>query len=137
MFKLKLTKFRRSEKTRSQHGFTLIEVVIAIMLLGLVAAALFNGLGTASNVRLRNDIRQTTKNLAESQMESVKNQLFVPGVTSYATAPIPAAQAGFYEASITVASVAGRDNKLQKITVYIKNKTTHVILYKLEGYKVQ
>jgi len=146
MLKLKIKKFFESRTVRNQSGFTLVEVVIAIMLLGLVTAALFNGFGTASNVLLKNDIRQTSKNLAESQMESVKNQLFVPGATTYPTATIPAGQAGIYTATITVVDGANttvfgpstaqnRDSKLQKITVKIFK--SGVLVYTLEGYKVQ
>jgi len=146
MFKLKFKKLGKLAITRNQGGFTLVEVVIAIMLLGLIGAALFNGLGTASKVLLRNDIRQTAKNLAETHMEWVKNQLFTPGVATYTPpATLLNGQPGF---SATISVVDGsnttffgpsasenRDSRLQKITVNIYKSA--VLIYTLEGYKVQ
>lgn len=147
MLNLRLIKTRKKGIARDQSGFTLVEVVISIMLLGIITAALANGLGTASNVLLKNDTRQTAKNLAESQMESVKNQLFVPGAISYTPVSIPPEQTG-YTATITVVDGSdttvfdplaipsqGRDNSLQKITVKIFK--SGVLVYTLEGYKVE
>jgi prepilin-type N-terminal cleavage/methylation domain-containing protein len=148
MFNLRLIKTRKRGIARDQSGFTLVEVVIAIALLGIIVAALANGLGTASNVLLKNDTRQTAKNLAETQMESVKNQPFVPGATTYPLASILPPQQGVYTATITVVDGSnptvfdplaipsqGRDSSLQKIIVKIFK--SGVLVYTLEGYKVE
>ncbi len=129
-----------------------MEVVVAILLLGLVTAGLFNGLGTASNVVLRNDMRQTTKNLAEYVMESVKNQGYqeVANPVYPVPNPLPSPQNLSYYATITVKTGTnttvfnpgasppqGRDLKLQKITVKIFKIGSIIPLYTLDGYKVE
>jgi prepilin-type N-terminal cleavage/methylation domain-containing protein len=142
MFKIKLKKLCKPGISRNQSGFTLVEVVISIALLGIITAALSTGLSTTSKVLLQNDTRQTAKNLAESQMESVKTQ---PFATAYTPATIPPEQSG-YTATITLVdgsdtTVFGpnpdqnRDSNLQKITVKIFKSA--VLVYTLEGYKVQ
>jgi prepilin-type N-terminal cleavage/methylation domain-containing protein len=153
MLVTRLTRLRKPGIVRDEKGFTLVEVVISIMLLGLITAALATGLSTASTVLLKNDTRQTARNLAESQMESVKNRLYLPGVNTYTPATIPTEQFAAYGATITV--VDGTDNtvfpfdinpilnqsrdiNLQKITVSIFRKSDPTkIIYTLEGYKVQ
>jgi prepilin-type N-terminal cleavage/methylation domain-containing protein len=140
MLNLRLLKIRKPGIVRDQSGFTLVEVVIAIALLGIVAAGLFTGLGTTSKVLLHTDARETAKNLAETQMEFVKGQIYTPGsgTAVYTPAPIPPAQQGAYTASIEVfdglSLVPPRDGYLQKIVVTI---TGPGITYTLEGYKVK
>ena len=59
---------------KSEKGYTLIAVVIALGLLGIIAAAFLGGLATASRTLIHADERETANDLAESQMESLKNQ---------------------------------------------------------------
>lgn len=74
MKKLRLTsKTRRAWQGRSR-GFTLIEVVIAIALIGIVGAAILSALSTASLALIIADRRATAESIARTQMEYVKNQ---------------------------------------------------------------
>ncbi len=59
---------------KSEKGFTFIEVVIALAVLGIIAVGFLGGLATASKGLLIADERETANNLAEAQMEYVKNQ---------------------------------------------------------------
>ncbi len=59
---------------KSEKGFTFIEVVIALAVLGIIAVGFLGGLATASKGLLIADERETANNLAEAQMENVKNQ---------------------------------------------------------------
>jgi len=56
------------------RGFTLIEVLVALALFGIIAIVFAGGLGTASRAVFTADIRATAESLARSQMEYVKNQ---------------------------------------------------------------
>ena len=58
----------------SSRGFTLIEVTIAIALLGIIAVTIMTALSTASVALIIADRRATAESLARSQMEYVKNQ---------------------------------------------------------------
>lgn len=59
---------------KNEKGFSLIEVVIALLLLGIIGVALLSGLATASMALVIADERATAESLARSQMEYVKNQ---------------------------------------------------------------
>jgi prepilin-type N-terminal cleavage/methylation domain-containing protein len=145
MLNIRLKKLRKTGIARDEKGFTLVEAVISIALIGIIVAGLFTGLGTASKVLLRTDARETAKNLAETQMEYIKGQAFN---SVYTKALIPAAQQGGYTASINVingsdTAVFGpdplhpeekRNSYLQKIIVTI---TGPGITYTLEGYKAR
>ena len=136
-----LKKLPKRRIARNESGFTLVEVVISIMLLGIVTAAVFTGLGTASKALLQNDSRQTAKNLAETQMESVKNQTYVLGASSYPKETTSLAQQSGYDATISVINgwlipnPDTRDSSIQKIVVTITR--SGVVIYTLEGYKVK
>ncbi len=113
---------------KNQKGFSLIEVIVSIALLGIIAAGFLAALGTASKVLFIADERETAKNLAESQMEYVKEQDYA---LSYAPA-VPDEYAG-YSASIDVGTIASRDGNIQKIIVTIEHRGEEVMT--LEGYK--
>jgi len=59
---------------KNEKGFSLIEVMIAIALLGIIGVAFLGALATASTALFIADERATAESLARSQMEFVKNQ---------------------------------------------------------------
>jgi len=58
----------------NSEGMTLIEVIIALAILGLVAVTFLVGLSTALKATSLADERATAQSLAQSQMEYVKSQ---------------------------------------------------------------
>jgi len=65
-------KAKRAWQGRSR-GFSLIEVVIAIALIGIIGVAILTSLSTASLALIMADKRATAESLARTQMEYVKN----------------------------------------------------------------
>lgn len=114
---------------KGEKGFSIIEVLIAIAILGIVGVGMLSGLSGSSTATLVTDNRETAKNLAEAQMEYVKNQAYAP---SYAAAPIPAEYVNY---SATINAVYLQDADIQKVTVAIKHQGDSVL--SLEGYKVK
>jgi len=57
----------------SSRGFTILEVVIAIALLGIIAVSVLTALSTASVALIIADRRATAESLARTQMEYVKH----------------------------------------------------------------
>ena len=111
---------------KNEKGFALIEVVIAIALLGIIGAGFLMALSGASKALILADERTTAESLARSQMEYVKSQGYA---SSYDTIATPA--------NYTIVSpitVEALQTGLQKITVIVKHYTKEVIT--LEGYKV-
>jgi prepilin-type N-terminal cleavage/methylation domain-containing protein len=149
MLNIRLPKLRKPGILREEHGFTLIEVLVAVLLLATLTAALATGFVTASKVLLRNDVRQIAQNLAAYEMEAVKNQPYQEVATpAYAVAAIPSPQTTIYTATITATNGTdatafnpsaspsqARDIKLQKITVKIFKSGS--LIYTLDGYKVE
>ncbi|HUW45840.1 MAG TPA: prepilin-type N-terminal cleavage/methylation domain-containing protein [Dehalococcoidia bacterium] len=78
-----MKKLRLSSKVRrafqgSSRGFSLIEVSIAIALIGVLAVAIMGALSYASTVLIMTDRQATAESLAKSQMEYIKNKEYEP-----------------------------------------------------------
>ena len=75
----------------SSNGFTLIEVLVALALFGIIAITFLGGLTTASRAVFTGDVRTTAESLARTQMEYVKSQPYddqlVDGEASYVKIP--------------------------------------------------
>lgn len=124
-----LPRRRKHYPARDEKGFSLIEVVIALALLGLIGVGILNIMSIASKATFVIDERQTADNLAETQMEYVKGQGYA---SSYTPAPIPAMYSGY---TVTVDVSPLQDSNIQKITVTARHQDKVVI--ELEGYKVR
>ena len=114
---------------KSEKGSTIIEVLIALVLLGIVGLAFLNGLGTVSAVTLATDKQETAKNLAESQMEYAKSLGFAD---TYEPAPI-APEYVNYTVTINVDSL--QSSNIQRITITVSHAGVDIVT--LEGYKVR
>ena len=154
-----MKRVRLSSKIRkacqgSSRGFTLIEVLIAMALVGIIAIAFLSALSTASMALITADERATAESLARSQMEFVKNQPYnsAPDGGEAIYQKIPYTE---IPDSYTIGSVnrddeisddvlgipwdsqtnqpLDEDNGLQKIKLVIKHHNEAVIT--LEGYK--
>ena len=74
-----LTLIRRPKRASGgrSRGFTLIEVVIAMGLLGIIGVAVLTALSYASTMLIVADRRATAESVAKTQMEYVKSQDYV------------------------------------------------------------
>ena len=59
---------------RNEKGMSLIEVIIAIALLGIIGLAFLGALSTASSAIFVTDERATAESLARTEMEYIKRQ---------------------------------------------------------------
>ena len=151
MKKLRLNSRARKAFQGSSRGFTLIEVVIAIALIGIIAVAVLSALSTASISLIIADKRATAESLARSQMEYVKNQDYIyyseSGHADYdvicnvvecpedytvevVAEPI---DPDTYQPYNEDAGVFDYDDGIQKITVIVSYDSEVVIT--MEGYK--
>jgi len=119
---------------KNEKGFSLLEVLIGIAIIGIVCAGFLGGMTHA--LKGANDVDQidTARALAEGQMEYVKKQTFATAYTpdsSMVTSSGSPAVYNFdnytgYSAAITAANAADRDALIQKITVTISYHGTPV-----------
>jgi prepilin-type N-terminal cleavage/methylation domain-containing protein len=64
-------------KINSERGFGLVEVLMALALLGIIAVAFVMAINVASRAILIADERTTAESLAKSQLEYIKEQNYV------------------------------------------------------------
>jgi type II secretory pathway pseudopilin PulG len=107
---------------------TLIEVTVAVAILGVIGVAFLAGLGTNNRTLMLMDEREAGRNLAENQMEYIRRQSYA---ASYTPETLPDGYPGF---SAQIEAVPTRDANLQKITVSILSRGRAVAV--LEDYKV-
>ena len=120
---------------KSQMGFTLIETLVALAILGIVAVSILSGMATTSKATAIADERATAESLARSQLEWVKNADYVYSATEYSPAPIPDGKDYVgYSAIIVAEPLHDPDDGIQKIIITVKRSDKVVIT--LEGYKV-
>jgi len=125
----------------SSKGLSAIEVIIALAVLGIIAAAFLSGLATTLNATRIADEHSTAQSLAQSQMEYVKSQGYdstnnPPQYSVDPNLPIP----NGYTIEVAPERLdpkgdgTGNDDGIQKITITIKHGDKVVLT--LEDYKV-
>ena len=140
---------------KNEKGFTLIGVIIALALLGIIAVAFFSALSTASKAISIADERATAESLARSQIEYVKNQVYITdldaGEATYVKiSEIPDNYTVWsvnrdgatveeiigvpWDTQSNQPTILGTDDGIQKIMVIVKHHGKEVIT--LETYKV-
>jgi prepilin-type N-terminal cleavage/methylation domain-containing protein len=71
------------KRLRKQRGFGLVEVIIALGLLGIIGIAFLTALATSSTAIIVSDKHATAESLARSEMEFVKSQDYSGDPWSY------------------------------------------------------
>jgi len=121
----------------SSRGLSLIEVLIAVALIGIIAIAVLSALSTASAALIVADERATAESLARSQLEYVKNQLYddINDPPQYILLPeIPDGYNINIEAvRLNLEGDPDDDDGIQKITATVSRDGEEIIT--LEGYK--
>lgn len=138
MKRLRLFSQVRKAFQGSSRGFTLIEVIIAVALLGGIALTLVSALSTASLALIITDKQTTAESLTRSQLEFIKNQPYddINNPPQYTTlSEIP----NGYDIVITAERLdpnedgTDNDDDIQKITIIVEYDDEEVIT--VEDYK--
>ena len=130
-------------KTNSGEGFSLVEVIMATMILAICATGLLVVLTQTTRLLLQSDLQQSARNLATAQLEYIKN-LPYDGTSAdidltYSPNPGLDTEYGLVTDVISVVRLHPIENPqpgdegVQKITLNILQGSD--ILVTLEGYK--
>ncbi len=125
------------KKIRRESGFGLIEVLIALAIMGVLVVVIMSAMTTSTQTIGNTADRETAKNLGQYQMEQIKNpmkQAYVRGATTYPPADVSAhSEFQGYSAVITVSPVANRDADIQLITITVTGQGETFVL---QDYKI-
>ncbi len=122
-------------KMRSEKGFSLIEVIVALAIIGVVAVGFLSALTSSSRAAASIDVMDTARTLAQGQIEYIKQQPFQATGVYQANDTLTAEYPG-YSVTIPQASAAAqRDTFIQKITIIVSHAGKEVI--RLEDFKVK
>jgi prepilin-type N-terminal cleavage/methylation domain-containing protein len=115
-----ISRVRIKKIVMSEGGLTLIEVLIALAILGLVGGIFASGLTMTSKLIMTTQEMVTVDSLARDQMEDTKKQPYEDEATSYPVISIPTDLAGQgYSISVSAEPLNTPDDGIQKITVTI------------------
>ena len=115
---------------KSEKGFSFIEVIIALAILGIIAVGFLSGLATSAKGLLTADERETANNIAAAQMEYVKDQ---PYAVSYLKSLEILNEYPNYDVGIVTTSL--EEGNIQKIEVTVNHQNKQGVII-LEDYKV-
>lgn len=105
------------------RGFALIEVVIAIALMGMIGITILSALSTATLALIIADQRATAESLARSQMEGVKDESLNPYESDepqpYEHGPVESMDYPGYFVSVSAEPLHDPDDGIQEITVTV------------------
>ncbi len=119
--------------TGRESGFSLIETVVVLAVLGTVAVIFLTGMMISSKAAFITDEQSTAESLARSQMEWAQSASY--NGAGYSTVPIAIGKDYInYSANITTQSLHTPEDGIQKITVIVSHSGGQV--FTLEGYKV-
>jgi len=119
---------------KSEKGFSLIEVIIAIALLGIIGVTFLSGLAVAFKSVIIMQERVTAESLAKSQLEYIKNQDYRDEHHQYQKIDIPSELADQgYDIEWPFERETLGDG-LQKITVVVSHRDKKIL--EVEGYKL-
>ena len=126
-----------------ERGFTFIEVLAVLVILGTIAVGFLAALTAANNSTTISDERTTAESLARTEMEYVKDSIYVMASWNYdlpavhpswdVTHALPTGYTG-YTVAVEAAPLRLVDDGIQSITVTVSFNSK--ALYTLEGYKV-
>ena len=117
-------------RLRSERGVTLVESLVAVAILGSALVVFLGGMSTGLVSTAQSDRLSSAHELARSQLEFTKGDVYSASPHSYATVTTPPG----YGVTAVASAISGGDASIELVTVQVTKDS--VVVYSLEGYKV-
>jgi len=113
----------RRQPSFAQQGMTLIELVIAIVIIGIASAALYTAMASITGRSADPMLRQQSLAIAEAYLEEIELQAFLDPGTQLACQAIPANRAQFddvcdYRGLVDMGAVDARGQAIAALAGY-------------------
>ena len=160
-----LTVVKSSHDRRSgEHGISLIESLVALVIVSIIAVAILSALATSARANLIADRQTTAQSIARGHMEYIKNQEYSANSWAYTVSTtgrstswqpswwdtsnpplLPSmydrysvqASASYFDVdNDSTIEVPGDDEGIRKIIIYVYFQGESEAIITLEGYKV-
>jgi len=119
---------------KDERGFSLLETLVALAILGVAAAVFLSSLATTSKATIINEEQTLAESLVRSQVEYVKSCTYQPGTSEYDVNPALTVPVNWSVPPPAVAPLHGSDDGIQIVTVSaLRNGET---ILSVETYKV-
>lgn len=119
----------------TQKGFTLLETLVALALLGILATVFLSGLFLSTTVGMKNKERAIADSLVRSQAEYVRTCAYVYDTGEYSVDPSLTIPSGWTVPAATVQLVHASDDGMQEVTVsasHLGNTILTIHTYKVD-----
>jgi type II secretory pathway pseudopilin PulG len=117
----------------SEKGLSTLEVLLAIVILGVVAVTFLGSVGTGTQATVITREQATAESLIRSQAEYVKGYGYQYGASEYPVDPTLTLPAD-WTVSTSVVPVHGSDDGLQEVTVSAEHQdetVLSIVIYKV------
>ena len=119
---------------KSELGYSLIETLVALAILGIVAAIFLSGMATTTKANIITDKKATAESLVFSEIEYVKNYEYQYDASEYPVDPALAIPEGWAVPQPAVELLHATDDGIQKVTVTAQHDGEAVL--SVDVYKV-
>jgi prepilin-type N-terminal cleavage/methylation domain-containing protein len=129
MLKAKLTKSHKTGIIRDQQGFSLIEVLIALAMAGIIIAGVLMVMGTSTKILVLAKNQEISKDIAASEMEYIRS---IPYASTYDLDDMPPLPANYdnYTSTVNVTYLEMDEQKIE-IKIYWNGK----MIFPLTDYR--
>ncbi|MFC1920474.1 hypothetical protein ACFLYQ_01970 [Chloroflexota bacterium] len=123
------------KRLNKETGFSYIETLVALSVLGSIAVVFLGGVSMTSKAAYTLDVQETAASLAQLQVEWVKKSDYVYEATQYTISPVPDTEDYIgYSVAVTAQSLNTPDDGIQKISITVSHYAENIIEF--ETYKV-
>lgn len=119
-----------SKRNVKQGGFVMIEMMLAVAIVGTAMLAVVHAFSTSSRTADFVDTTTTAEWIATSQIEFIRTAAFVPTPGTYTSVSVPSG----YAIANTTSAVTGGDANIQIVDVTVSR--SGVIVYNTSTVKV-